>query len=187
MTQEAAALAERFAKVLDTLAATGEEWAIELRDATETRPVEELSSYLLVSSAKGYIEHIWGAGENRLQRIDALNEAEAKAHLRKMLAYIESLADEARVLAIALVERRKSAATKAARKAVAAKLQKDAGGKLRVMAEIQSEWVRRRNAGTRLNATTFAKEMNVRYGGVVTVEGIKNAQTRWAKAYHPSR
>ena len=73
-----------------------------------------------------------------------------------------------------------------ATKAALAKLLKDAKGQHRAMSSIFVEWKARKNAGLRFSATAFAHEMHLSHKQAVTVEAIKNAQTRWAKTYRPT-
>lgn len=55
-----------------------------------------------------------------------------------------------------------------------------------VMESIKIEWKKRKDAGQRINATRFAKDMAREHRDAVTIEAIKNAQTRWNKEYHPA-
>ena len=57
--------------------------------------------------------------------------------------------------------------------------------KSKAMEAIRSEWKRRKDAGQRFTAVSFAREM-ARKNQAVTLEAIKNAQTRWNKEYHPA-
>jgi hypothetical protein len=75
---------------------------------------------------------------------------------------------------------------KNATKAALAKISKDADGKHSAMAEIHDEWKSRKAVGARFKAIDFAREMHKRHRGAVTLEAIKNAQTRWNKEYHPA-
>lgn len=62
----------------------------------------------------------------------------------------------------------------------------DTTGKFAAMDAIKSEWKRRKDAGQKFKAIEFAREMAKAHSDVVTVEAIKNAQTRWNKEYHPA-
>jgi hypothetical protein len=55
------------------------------------------------------------------------------------------------------------------------------------MAAIRAEWTLRKQRGERFKAVAFAIEMHSKPAfRVVTLEAIKNAQTRWNKEYHPA-
>ena len=68
---------------------------------------------------------------------------------------------------------------------IAAKRRVANSPKSAVMARIQAEWLSRRQQGIRVRPKDFAHEMNTRFAGAVTVESIRNAMTKWAKAFHP--
>lgn len=70
-------------------------------------------------------------------------------------------------------------------RAVTARLSKSP--KAAVMTAIKADWTARKESGERINATQFAKQLSAKHHGMVTVEAIKNAQTKWSKAYHPAR
>lgn len=55
------------------------------------------------------------------------------------------------------------------------------------MNEIEDEWWKRKDDGLRFTAVSFAREMAKKHEDAVTVEAIKNAQTRWNKEYRPPR
>lgn len=74
----------------------------------------------------------------------------------------------------------REARSQLARFAVAKRLADDP--KAKAMEQIREEWLRRMNAGKRFKAVEFAREMARKHHDIVTVETIKNAQTRWLKA-----
>lgn len=55
------------------------------------------------------------------------------------------------------------------------------------MKAIKSEWTKRKRAGLKFSATSFAKEMATKYKNIVTPEHLKNQQTDWNRKFHPAR
>lgn len=57
--------------------------------------------------------------------------------------------------------------------------------KAQVMEKIRAEWIGRRRRGLKVTPKIFAHEMHLQFQGLVAVESIRNALTRWAKEFHP--
>ena len=74
-----------------------------------------------------------------------------------------------------------------ARAAALQRVSLDKDGKAAAMAAIRAEWKKRKDAGLKFKAVEFAREMHRRPEfRIVTLEAIKNAQTRWGREYHPA-
>ncbi len=133
--------------------------------------------------------------------IDQMHQS-GQHHLANTLDALTSIAFHAGLAMFGLTERYNAAVSgrdkdaisqvitvirrEAAASGARAKLAKDSAGKHAVMISIQNEWTRRKDAGQKFKAVEFAREMAKEHKDVVTVEAIKNAQTRWNKQYHPA-
>lgn len=179
------AVSDKFKTVLETFR---EEvpWANEFLDSFNGAGYS-FEALACVVTARAYLRETWGDGAERDKKISALSAAEARSRLRSMIEYAENLADDASVISQVLALRRRTASSQAGRRANAAKKIHDKDGKVAVMNKIRDKWIERKGSGMRFSATAFAHEMHKKFRGVVTVEAIKNAQTRWTREYHPAR
>jgi hypothetical protein len=135
--------------------------------AEESKEVAELMQARLLKE----VEHM--LRETRLSHIDASRAEQSEHYLlldhRKLRKEIAAMP------------------TQLARKAANARIVLDKSGKAAVMAAIRAEWTLRKQRGERFKAVAFAIEMHSKPAfRVVTLEAIKNAQTRWNKEYHPA-
>jgi len=117
----------------------------------------------------------------QVRRYDTLTKQHPTNAYRRFRAIADRMDEKWTAVDAVLRDRRERAAMGAA-----AKLANDKSGKHAVMKSIQEEWKRRKDAGLKFTATAFAKEMARHHKDVVTVERIKNAQTKWNKEYHPA-